>query len=129
MKKIERLALDEYIGIVKGNKVERKVVGWCSKYIEVKQMLSVDEYINVIRRIFADCRTPDSENMVQLELIDFAIKTNIISAYANIELPENLDDLYYIVYGTDLYEKVCANVNEKQVESIISSVKLCVTGS
>ena len=104
-----------------------KTIKWDSYDIVVKQLLSVDEFINVVRAVFKDCKIPDTENMVQLELIDFAIKTNIISAYANVELPEDLSNLYNLIYGTDLYETVCDNVSKAQLKSIIDSVMLCVS--
>lgn len=105
-----------------------KTIKWDGYDIVVKQLLSADEFIEVVRAVFRDCRIPDTDNMVQLELIDFAIKTNIVSAYANVELPENSSDLYNLVYGTDLYETVCDNVSKTQVKSIIDSIMLCVSG-
>lgn len=105
-----------------------KTIKWDGYDIVVKQLLSADEFIEVVRAVFRDCRIPDTDNMVQLELIDFAIKTNIVSAYANVELPEGLSDLYNLIYGTDLYESVCDNVSEIQLKSIINSIMLCVSG-
>ena len=63
----------------------------------------------------------DSQNDID------AIKTNIISAYANVELQEDLSDLYNLIYGTDLYKTICDNVSNIQVKSIIDSVMLCVS--
>lgn len=105
-----------------------KTIKWDGYDIVVKQLLSADEFIGVVRTVFRDCRIPDTDNMVRLELIDFAIKTNIVSAYANVELPEDLNDLYNLIYGTDLYESVCDNVSEIQLKSIINSIMLCVSG-
>lgn len=104
-----------------------KTIKWDGYDIVVKQLLSADEFIEVVRAVFRDCRIPDTDNMVQLELVDFAIKTNIISAYANVELPEDLSSLYNLMYGTDLYETVCDNISKIQLQSIIDSVMLCVS--
>lgn len=105
-----------------------KTITWESYDVVIKQVLSIDEFMDVIHAVFKDCRIPDTDNMVQLELIDFAIKTNIITAYANVDLPENLNELYNIVYGTDLYDTICNNVSKTQVKSIIDSVTLCLSG-
>lgn len=123
MEEVNRVSL-------KNNKtpLRYKTITWESYNIVIKQTLSIDEFMNVIHAVFKDCRVPDSDNIVQLELIDFSIKTNIISAYANVELPENLDELYSIVYGTSLYETIYSNVSKIQVQSIIDSVKLCLSG-
>ncbi len=123
MEEVNRVSL-------KNNKtpLHYKTITWKSYNIVIKQTLSIDEFMNVIHAVFKDCRVSDSDNIVQLELIDFSIKTNIISAYANVELPENLDELYSIVYGTSLYETIYSNVSKIQVQSIIDSVKLCLSG-
>lgn len=123
MEEVNRVSL-------KNNKtpLHYKTITWESYNIVIKQTLSINEFMNVIHAVFKDCRVSGSDNIVQLELIDFSIKTNIISAYANVELPENLDELYSIVYGTSLYETIYSNVSKIQVQSIIDSVKLCLSG-
>lgn len=103
-------------------------IKWRSHNIKIKHTLSINEYLNVMQRIAQDCKVSGTENVVRIELIDFAIKTSIISAFSNVKLPENINDLYYIVYGTDLYDVICKNISKIQLESIISSVNMCIHG-
>lgn len=96
-----------------------KKVQWHSAEIIVRPFLTIDEYIEVIKQIMRDCRDPDG-NIVP-ELIDFAIRINIICAYASIELPEDMKDCYYIIYASDLYETILSSISKCQVKSIIIS--------
>ena len=100
----------------------KKVIRWHTDNITIKRMLTVKEYLDTIRGIIKDCKTPDDN--FAIELLDFSIRLNIITSYAYIEFPKDVEEMYYLVYASDLYETVCAHANKAQVESIISSVKM-----
>lgn len=97
-----------------------KKVPWHSTTITIRQTLTLKEYIDTIHSIIQSCMTP--EETCAIELLDFAIRLNIISSYAFVELPESLEDIFYIVYSTDLYEVVSKSVSNSQVESIKHTV-------
>lgn len=97
-----------------------KKVTWHSTTLTIKQTLTIKEYIDTVHSIIQSCMTP--EETCAVELLDFAIRLNIISSYAFVELPESLEDMFYIVYSSDLYETVCKNVNNSQVASIKDTV-------
>lgn len=97
-----------------------KKIQWHSTTITVKQTLSIEEYIDTIHSIIQSCMTP--EKTCAVELLDFAIRSNIITSYTFVELPESLDDMFYIVYSSDLYEVVCKNASSSQIESIKTTV-------
>lgn len=97
-----------------------KKIQWHSTVLTVKQALTVKEYIDTIHSIIQSCMTPDETCAV--ELLDFAIRSNVISSFAFVELPESLEDMFYIVYMSDLYETICKNVSNNQIESIKETV-------
>ena len=97
-----------------------KKVTWHSTTLTIKQTLTIKEYIDTVHSIIQSCMTP--EETCAVELLDFAIRLNIISSYAFVELPEPLEDMFYIIYSSDLYETVCKNVNNSQVTSIKDTV-------
>lgn len=97
-----------------------KKVQWHSAEIIVRPFLTIDEYMEVVRQIMRDCKGPDGK--IVLELIDFAIRMNVICAYAAVELPDNMRDLYYIIYTSDLYNTIISAVNKNQIEEIASAV-------
>ena len=98
-----------------------KTIHWHTATIVVKQILPIDEYIETIHKIITDCRT--KEDNVAVELLDFSIRANIVSSYAFIELPDDIEELYYVLYASDLYNVICSNINRCQVDSIINTVR------
>lgn len=101
-----------------------KVIRWHTDNITIKRLLSVKEYMSTVKGIIDECKAPGVEGGFAIELLDFSIRLNIISSYAYIEFPKDVEEMYYLVYASDLYDTVRAHANKAQVESIISSVKM-----
>ena len=63
-------------------------------------------------------------------LLDFSFRVNIINAYAYVDLPTDIDTLYYIIYASDLFEIVYKRTNPAQIDAILESARLILqTGS
>jgi hypothetical protein len=122
------LPLSKVRSVVGQRRIKYRKIVWHTAEMYVKTFLPLDEYKNLIDSIIQACTAENGECIY--ELVDFATKVNIIAAYALIELPEDIDELYYIVYETDLYDTVCKNANKDQVASVLTFVsdfvKFCV---
>lgn len=118
------LSTNELKRITGVSQKQYKQVPWHTTTVTLKQLLTIQEYMETIQNIFHDCKTPDDG--VAIELLDFATRVNIIAAYSFVKLPDNIDDLYYFVYASDLYDLICSNANISQIESIKQAVKLSV---
>lgn len=116
------LSTNELKRITGVSQKQYKQVPWHTTTVVIKRLLTINEYMDTIQGIIKDCRTPDDG--IAIELLDFATRINIISAYAFVELPKNIDELYYIVYASDLYDLVCSVANTSQIDSIKKSVSL-----
>jgi len=121
---VRTLSTNELRRITGVSQKQNKSVHWHTATIIVKQLLSIREFIDVVRKIIADCKTQDGE--VELELLDFATRVNIIAYYAFIDLPKDIDELYYVVYASDLYDVVCSVANKEQVNSIKNAISMII---
>lgn len=99
-------------------------ITWHSMTIYIHRLLPLNQFIDVVQCILHDC-CDDSGNFI-LPLVDFAMRTNIISAYIDIDLPNNGDDMYVIAYESGLYDLVCEKANKAQIASIRSCVEMYV---
>lgn len=88
----------------------------------VTPFLPIRIYTSLIDKILKTCERSDGD--VAIELVDFALRLNIITAYSLVELPDDVDVLYYIVYCSDLYDTVAKNINQAQFNSITSTIKV-----
>lgn len=103
-------------------------VNWHGKIIEVRTLLSQEEEIRIIHEIISLC-VDDNDGSVAIELLEFYIRFKIICSYAKVSFPENLDDIYKLVYYSDLFDYIAESVNKTQLNNIIQSVKnICMCG-
>lgn len=99
---------------------EYKKATWHSASVNIRKFLSLEEYVSLTNKIVRECMSPDGT--IACELLDFAMRANVIAAYAYVELPDTLSDIYDIAYLSGLYEIVCDVANKAQIASIISFV-------
>lgn len=104
------------------NRVKR--VKWMNYEFSVRYSIGFSEYVKLIQKVVADCQNDNGE--IAIELIDFSLRSNIIATYANIELPDNLDEVFRIVYASGLYELVEGAVNLSQIKSIETTVRMII---
>lgn len=116
------LSLNDIKRIVGVPHEQIKKVFWHNKEISILKSLSFKQYIRTIQSILRDCKNDDG--YIIPELVDFATRANVIAAYALIEQPEVIDDLYYLVYSSDLYDFIYKNVNQRQVDAIFDAIKI-----
>lgn len=114
------LPLSKVRSVVGQRRIKYRKIVWHTAEMYVKTFLSLDEYKDLIDSIIQACTADDGERIY--ELVDFATRVNIIVAYALIELPEEIDELYYTVYESDLFQTVCKNVNHDQIDAIITCI-------
>lgn len=97
------------------------VLKWNGIEIAVKRMIPFKEVLrltgSVIKTVF------DGENGLFVpEALDYALRVAVLEHYTNIRLPQNAEKLYEVAVGTDLYDRVCENVNAAQLKTIIAAV-------
>lgn len=99
-----------------------KKVRWHDRELVVRQFLPIEEYVELVQLILQDSESPNHE--IVPELLDFAIRKNIVAAYAFVDFPEDINEIYYILYASDIFRVVCSAANEEQIESVVRSVML-----
>lgn len=91
---------------------------WHGKMITVKYLLEYKEFLELLRSVENMCTSPDGELIAGL--LDFSIKANVVAYYASVELPDDMDDVYKVVYCSDIYDVVLKMANKKQVDALLS---------
>lgn len=119
---VKTLSVNELKRVTGISQKQYKQVAWHTTTVIIKQMLSISEYLTAVENILNSCKSPEGE--IAIELLDFAIRVGIISAYAFVELPEDIDELYYLIYASDLYDLVCSIANKSQIESIKKAIEI-----
>ena len=97
---------------------------WHGIRIKIKRSLNLDEYSRAI--LAAD----DMLNSIKETcgsicakcLRDFVSSVHVILAYTDIDVPNDINTAYALVYSTDLYPFVSENINRDQVSSLRAAI-------
>ncbi len=104
-----------------------KIISWRAKRIVVRPLLSFGETIQIVNNVIDSCVDKSTGYFVP-ETLDFALRFHIVSMYASVEMPEDIDLQYTLLYATDLYDAIVNNVNKSQIEAIKNAVGICANG-
>ena len=121
-KKVSINALDNIINERFFNTVEEQ---WHDIEVKMRKSIPFTEMLTFVDDVTKSCFQKSGAYVP--EVLDFAIKSNIISRYTNVSLPDNLEHRYEILYNTDLVDFVCEHINMPQVQEAISAVKRKLT--
>lgn len=98
-----------------------KQVNWCGMRLAVRRMIGAEEFMNAADLILQ--RLWDGE-MYRKELLDFELRTAIVVFYSNAELPQDTEERWAVLYGTNLYTTVRSMISEDQAQALEDGLKL-----
>lgn len=122
MGQIKRLSANDIMRITGVSGRQCKKIMWHASEVVVKNVLSINEFVDVVNAIVHDCSGDDMDKSFML--LDFAFRVNVIDAYAYVELPQDIETLYYVIYASDLFETIYKRTNQAQIDAIFESVRL-----
>lgn len=95
-------------------------IQWHEAEVRVKRTLSLTEMLSFVDDVVGSCFHDKLGYMPEVK--DFAIKSNILTRYANFSMPDNLEHRYQMVYGTDAVDAVCEAIDTTQLQEIVNSI-------
>lgn len=106
---------------------ENKTIQWRGRTITVRPFLLLKETSEFVNGVMAVC-FDEERGIIYPEFLDFAFRLNLIRRFSDVELPHDADVQYRLLYMTDLYDVVLAEINQDQVDSLKLAIKVCVGG-
>lgn len=94
---------------------------WCDTAVDIKTVIDFKEMLEFVNDVVMSA-FQDKYGFMP-ELIDFTIRSNIVSRYTNISLPDKLEHRYRILYGTDLINFVSQHINTEQLNEIQEAIR------
>ena len=117
----KRISIAAFDKVAKEQAVNDTVFDWHGVEITVKYTLGLTDMMEFVHDAAESCFS-ESGAFVP-EVMDFVIKSNILSRYARFTLPDNLEHRYALIYETDAVDVVCEHINERQLQEITASIK------
>ena len=93
---------------------------WRGIEIEINYSLGFTDMMEFVHEAAESCFS-EAGTFVP-EVMDFAIKSNILTRYANFNLPDKLEHKYALVYNTDAIDAVCQHINMEQLREITAAI-------
>jgi len=116
-KKVSISAVDNIIGERFLNVISEQ---WYDVEVKMRRSLPFTEMLTFVNDVVQSCFQRDG--VYTPEVLDFAIKSNIISRYTNVSLPDNLEHRYAMLYNSDLVDFVSQHINMQQVQEMVTSI-------
>jgi len=97
-----------------------EIIQWHGVDVKTKRTLSLTDMLGFVDDVIESCFHDGLGYMPEVK--DFAIKSNILTRYANFSMPESLEHRYQMVYGTDAVDAVCAAIDTTQLQEIVNAI-------
>lgn len=121
-KKVSIAAFDK---VMKEQFENETTIQWHGVDVRVKRNLSLADMLEFVDDVVKSCFHEEYGFMP--EVMDLAIRSNVLTRYANFSLPDSLEHRYRMVYETDAVSTILSAINAEQYEEIIDAIdsKVC----
>ena len=89
--------------------------------IEVNHTIPLPSVLEFVNELVETCFLEDGTFVP--EIMDFTMKNNILTRYANFELPTDLNEQYNLIYFSGVAEFVMEKINQVQLREIVEAAK------
>lgn len=96
-------------------------VKWKDTKIKVQEHLTFKAMLLFVNDVVSSCFVFDTGEYIP-EVKDFAISCALIKYYTDFELPEDLEEKYNVIYGTDITAQVENFVDEYEYSKIMEAI-------
>lgn len=119
--KEKKISITTFERIVKENEVPTVTEQWFDTEIVITPTLPLVEMLQFVSEVVDVCFLEDGTYVP--ELMDFAIKSGILTHYANFTLPQDSKKQYWMIYSSDAVEMVMPHINNVQFEEIVGAIR------
>lgn len=117
---VNMVFLDTIEDAMKNEFVNFEVTEWLGGKIIIEKSISLRKACEFVNEVVNSCFNEDDGEYMP-EIKDFSIRACTVEKYTNIALPKNVEELYDLLYATDIYGFVCERINRKQLAALIDA--------
>lgn len=97
------------------------VVDYYGQELIVSRLVPFEVFSGIVRKVIDACFSEGTGEYLP-ENKEFALRMCVVEMYTNVRMPKDVEKLYGILYGTDLYEKVLGEISGYQYEAMIDAI-------
>ena len=107
--------------IINDRAVDVDTIEFYGAEIAVKRMIPYEDYCSAVNYIVECCYSEDDGEYMP-EIREFATRVVIARYYTDLELPADAEELYAMMFKTDLMDLVYSRINESQLAELHRAV-------
>lgn len=120
-KKEARISINKLESVMKENIIVVPLSGAEDVDITIHRKLSLKDMMQFVENVVSSCIDAETATYTP-EIKDFAIHSEILTTYANFNLPSNAEKQYELVYGTNALEQVMEHIDRSQLYEIKEAI-------
>lgn len=112
MSKKERISVNKFESVLnkENNMVEMDI---CGISVAITKTISLKDVITFVGNVVDSCVDVESGQYLP-ELYDFTIRREVLTTYANFNMPSNVNYMYELLYQTPFYSSVVEIIDKEQ---------------
>lgn len=120
-KKESRVSINKLESVLKENIVVVPMRGNEDVNITIRRTLPLKDMMQFVENVVSSCVDAETASYTP-EIKEFAIRSEILTTYANFNLPSNVEKQYESLYCTDVLCQVMEHINNKQLHEIEAAI-------
>ena len=116
-KKESRISINKLESVLKENIIVVPMHGNEDVNITIRRTLPLKDMMQFVENVVSSCVDAETASYTP-EIKEFAIRSEILTTYANFNLPSNVEKQYELLYCTDVLCQVMEHINNKQLHEI-----------
>lgn len=115
-----KLTYEDYEKLVSENSAHGVEILWNAIPVKVSPYLTMAKMMEFVSTAASMCFSNDGEYLP--EVLDFAIQSNIVGMYTDLELPEDLEQRYALVTNTNLVPTIMEFIDQYQFREMTKAI-------
>ena len=120
MSEIKKITAKEITANMKDYEPETTIIEWRGLEIVVKKTISFAEMARIVETVTEACFSPDGDYLPVCR--DVMWTHEIITAYTNVELPDDAEECHTIIYDADLFDTIIEAISSSQYGELWSAL-------
>lgn len=119
--KVKRISVNAMDDAAKKNYVRVVTKDWNGHELVINRFLSLNDVLKFSKKVLASCFAQDTNEYLP-EIRDFAVRSAVVEMYANVRLPDTLEHQYELLYMTDIFDAVYAEIDKRQFNVMLNAI-------
>lgn len=121
MAKRKKVTVTDFGNVVKEFAVDNvTTIDWHGIEIEIRRTLPLVDVLGFVEEVVESCFTEDGDYVP--EVLNFAINCSVLTRYANLTMPKDIQQRYFLIYSSDILSTVMSYINLEQYAEITGAI-------